>query len=152
MIYDKIDNIETYKGLSEDLRLGLEYLRNLPADVDVGVHPLSPRVKAVVSEYFTKEENENGYEAHRKFIDIQYLLSGREIVRCLPLEYLKQTKAYREEIDAAFYEECGVKGQELIIGNGYFAILFPQDGHKPCLIADKPEQVKKVVVKVEIVR
>ncbi len=150
MIYDKIDNWNLYAGISEDLRLGLEYLMSVSPDVELGVHELSPRVKAIVSEYTTKEENENGYEAHREWIDIQYLLKGSEKICCLPLEYLKETKAYDAGKDAAFYEETGIAGQEMLVGNGYFAVFFPQDGHKPGLCAEECEAVKKVVVKVKI--
>lgn len=150
MIYDKIDNLETYAGISEDIRLGLEWLRDVDADVEKGVYEINPHVKAIVSEYTTKEVNENGYEAHLEYIDIQYLISGEEVVCNLPLEYLKETKAYNPEKDAAFYEAAGVKPQELLLGNGYFAILFPQDGHMPCLRVKQPTAVKKVVVKVHI--
>lgn len=89
MIYDKIDNQEIYAGLSEDIRLGLEWLRDVNPDIEKGVYELSPRVKAIVSEYTTKDVNENGYEAHQEYIDIQYLLKGSEKICCLPLEYLK---------------------------------------------------------------
>ena len=150
MIYDKIDNRGLYVGVSEDLRLGLEYLKNVSSDVELGVHELSSRMKAIVSEYTTKEENANGYEAHREWIDIQYLLEGSEKICCLPLEYLKETKAYDASMDAAFYEETGVAGQEMLVGYGYFAVFFPQDGHKPGLCAGECEAVKKVVVKVKI--
>lgn len=150
MIYDKIDNWELYAGISEDLRLGLEYLKTVSPDVELGVHKLSPRVKAIVSEYTTKEENENGYEAHRDYIDIQYLINGKEKICCLPLEYLEETKAYKKDIDAAFYEEVDVKPQEMVIGDGYFAIFYPQDGHMPCLNVETPVEVKKVVIKVKI--
>ena len=67
MIYDKIDNLETYAKISEDIRLGLEYLRDLKPEVEVGTYVLSPRVKAIVSEYTTKETNEKGYEAHKEY-------------------------------------------------------------------------------------
>lgn len=150
MIYDKNDNLEIYAGISEDICLGLEWLRDVNPDIEKGVYELSPRVKAIVSEYTTKEVNENGYEAHRDYIDIQYLISGYEKICCLPLEYLKETKAYNKDIDAAFYREADVKRQEMIIGNSYFAIFFPQDGHMPCLCFEKPLEVKKVVVKVKI--
>ena len=149
MIYDKIDNLETYAGISEDIRLGLEWLRDVNPDIEKGVYELSPRVKAIVSEYTTKEVNENGYEAHRDYIDIQYLISGQEKICCLPLEYLKETKAYNKDIDAAFYMEANVKRQEMIIGNGYFAIFFPQDGHMPCLSVDDTLEVRKIVIKVK---
>lgn len=150
MIYDKIDNLEIYAGISEDLRLGLEWLRDVNADVENGVYEINPRVKAIVSEYITKEVNENGYEAHREYIDIQYLICGEEVVNSLPLEYLNELKAYNKESDAAFYVETGIKPQELLLGNRYFAILFPQDGHMPQLCVNTPGFVKKVVVKVKI--
>ena len=150
MIYDKIDNLETYAGLSEDILLGLKWLRNVKPDVEPGVYELSSRVKAIVSEYTTKEVKDNGYEAHRQYIDIQYLISGKEKIKCLPLEYLKEKKAYSAENDAAFYEENGVKPSDLLLDNGFFALFFPQDAHMPQLSVGNPESVKKVVIKVKI--
>ena len=135
MVYDKIDNIEIYKGLSDDIYEGLKFLKNATPDLAFGVHEINPRVKAIVSEYETKAVNENGYEAHRKFIDIQYLLKGEEKNCCLPIEKLKETKPYKEEIDASFYE-AEIPTQELILGDGFFAIYWPQDGHIPCLSVD----------------
>ena len=150
MIYDKITNYETYAGISADIRKGLEFLYNISPDIENGVHEISPRVKAIVSEYTTKEVNENGFEAHRQYIDIQYLISGSEKISCLPLDYLKETKPYCEKDDAALYQIANVQPQEMVIGNSYFAIYFPQDGHMPQLCVDSPIAVKKVVVKVKI--
>jgi YhcH/YjgK/YiaL family protein len=149
MVYDKIDNIETYKGLSKDIYPGLMFLKQATPDLANGVHVINPRVKAIVSEYETRTVNENGYEAHRKYIDIQYLLKGAEKNCCLPIERLKETKPYKEDIDVAFYN-AEIPTQELILGDGYFAIYWPQDGHMPCLSIDGYERVKKVVIKVEI--
>lgn len=150
MIFENLSNINIYKGLSADIYEGLAFLSQANTDMENGVCQLSPRVKAIVSEYETKKVNEYGYEAHKKFIDIQCVLKGEEKVCCLPIEKLKETKPYSEEIDAAFYD-ANTQTQEMIIGNGYFAIFFPQDGHMPQLCVDEPQLVKKVVVKVEIV-
>ena len=149
MIYDHIKNIAFYRGLSPDIAVGLDFLKQMQPDIDEGVYQINPRVKAIVSEYETKTVNECGYEAHRKNIDIQYLLLGEERIACLPIERLEETKPYSEENDAAFYAAAS-KPQELILGNGYFAIFFPQDGHMPQLCIDEPVPVKKVVVKVRI--
>lgn len=149
MIYDKIDNIELYKGLSENINLGLEFLTNATSDIDNGAYELSPRVKAIVSEYKTMEVNEYGFEAHKKFIDIQFLLKGSEKICCLPIEQLKETKTYSEENDAAFYAS-NTNPIEMTLGNGYFAIFYPQDGHMPQLCVNEPVDVKKVVIKVRI--
>ena len=71
MIYDKIDNLETYVGISEDISIGLQWLRDVNPEIEKGVYVLSPRVKATVFEYTTKEVNENGYEAPKEYIDMQ---------------------------------------------------------------------------------
>ena len=150
MIYDNISNIELYKDLSPDIYEGLKFLREADTNIANGVYQINPRVKAIVSEYETKTENEYGYEAHRKNIDIQYLLSGEERIACMPIDRLNETKPYNMDSDAAFYEATDMQPQEMVIGNGYFAVLFPQDGHMPQLCMGEPERVKKVVVKVEV--
>ena len=149
MIYDKIDNWKTYAGISEGIREGLEFLSRMSAGTEVGVYEISPRAKAIVSEYTTKEVNEKGYEAHKEFIDIQYLLSGEETIACLPLEDLTETVPYNPEKDILFYKDKGTAPIRLPIGHGCFAILFPQDGHMPCLQSSGPCKVRKVVVKVK---
>lgn len=149
MIFDKIENIELYKGLSDDIYAGLKYLKDLSPDIAPGTYEVTPKVKAIVSEYETKAVNENGYEAHKEYIDIQYLLKGSEKNCCLPIEKLKETKPYKEEIDAAFYK-ADVTPLELVLGDGYFVIYYPQDGHMPCLSAGVTETVKKVVIKVKV--
>ena len=150
MIFDNLSNISLYKNLSPDIYAGLEFLHQLSPDIAPGTYQLTPRVKAIVSEYETKVKNEVGFEAHRKNIDIQYLLKGEERIACMPIEKLTETEPYSEEKDAAFYAAEGVAAQTMTIGGGYFAIFFPQDGHMPQLCGDKPEMVKKVVVKVAV--
>ena len=149
MIFDHISHIATYRTLSPNIALGLDFLAQMKPETAIGTYQINPQVKAIVSEYETKLENEYGYEAHRKNIDIQCLLSGEERIACLPIERLNETKPYGEESDAAF-SEANCKPQEMTIGDGYFAVFFPQDGHMPQLCVDKPVKVKKLVIKVEI--
>lgn len=150
MVYDSLQNIEQYKGLSADIYEGLVFLKNADPMISKGVYQINPRVKAIVSEYQTKMVNEHGYEAHKRFIDIQCCLIGEEKVCCLPIEKLRETEPYDSEKEAAFYA-AEEKPQEMIIGNDYFAIFYPQDGHMPQLCIDEPNLVKKIVVKVELV-
>ena len=149
MIYDSLSNISTYKDLSQDIYSGLHFLQQVSPDIAVGTYQINSMVRAIVSEYETKVENEVSYEAHRKNIDIQYLLKGEERVACLPLDRLKETVPYSEEKDAAFFTSS-LQPIEMTLGDGYFAIFFPQDGHMPQLcVNDEPMIVKKVVIKVE---
>ena len=66
MIFDHLNNIDTYKGLSPDIYSGFTFLKDVKPDIASGTYQIYPRVKAIVSEYETKVQNEVGYEAHRK--------------------------------------------------------------------------------------
>lgn len=165
MVYDKIENIELYKGLSEDIYEGLKYLKEMNSDIAPGTYEISPRLKAIVSEYETKAVNENGFEAHRKNIDIQTLLSGTERIAFLPVDQLTETKPYNDATDATFYEvPSSISLHTSALGHqtssvfplpssvtllpGSFALFFPHDAHMPCLSVEAPTNVKKVVIKV----
>jgi YhcH/YjgK/YiaL family protein len=151
MIYDNLSNIELYQTLSADIYEGLTFLKQANLNISNGVYQINPRVKAIVSEYETKSQNENGYEAHRWYIDIQCILSGIERVACLPIEELQETKPYSEEDDCTLYSaDTILQPSNLILKPAYFAIFYPQDGHMPQLSLDSPPKVKKVVVKVKI--
>ena len=149
MIYDHIRNIGLYKGLSPALDLALDYIAGVTADAENGTTQLVHGVKAVVSAYETRLVNEKGYEAHRQYIDVQYVVSGQELVRCKPLEQVTETSPYDPAKDAARYADC--PGIDTIIGHGYFLVVWPDDAHEPCLAVDGHSvPVKKVVMKVPV--
>ena len=149
MIYDHIKNIGLYKGLTPALDLALDYIANVSADVEIGTHLLDYGVKAVVSAYETSLVNPKGYEAHRKYADIQLCVVGNELIRCKPLTQVVETILYDEAKDAARYADC--PGADMIIGDGYFLVVFPDDAHEPGLAAGGHcAQVKKVVMKVPV--
>jgi YhcH/YjgK/YiaL family protein len=76
MIYDHIKNIGMYKGLTLAIDLALDYVAGVGPEIEIGTHPLDLGVKAVVSEYETRPTNELGFEAHRRYIDIQLAVVG----------------------------------------------------------------------------
>ncbi len=149
MIYDHIKNIGLYKGLTPAIDLALDYLAAVTPEVEVGTHLLDLGVKAVVSAYETKPVNEKGYEAHRRYIDIQLALVGTELIRCKPLPQVVETIPYNPEKDAARYADC--PGMDAVIGDGYFLLVFPEDAHEPGLAVNcVSAPVKKVVMKVPV--
>ena len=155
MIYDHIKNIGLYKGLSPALDTALEFIAGARLPMDNGTTLLPHGVKAIVSEYVTKERNPKGYEAHLKYADVQFLLAGSEHLRCCPLEFLTPATDYDEASDCRFYDEPspsapGAPSVALRLGSGYFAVVFPDDAHIPQLDVGVPEGVKKVVVKVPV--
>ena len=106
-------------------------------------------VFAVCMEYETKEKTLSKNEAHRKFIDVQYVISGQEKMFASEISGLKESEIYDEEKDVVFYEQkCGC---ELTVLENNFTVFFPEDAHMPGLnVKDSSSFVKKVVVKVHV--
>ncbi|MBQ0142280.1 MAG: YhcH/YjgK/YiaL family protein [Prevotellaceae bacterium] len=150
MVYDNINNIELYRGLSEDIYAGLKFLSSVDSSIENGVHTISENVKAIVSEYETKTVNPNGFEAHCEYLDIQYLISGNEIIKCKPIEGLCVTKEYDAENDYLLFSDKVNNTLDCLLGDGYFTLLYPDDAHEPQLCAGNPMIVKKIVIKIHI--
>lgn len=118
-----------------------------PADggaVDVG-----DGIRCIVSEYVTIPSEEAFWEAHKKYVDIHYLLSGEELIRVM---HTTQGKlgAYQEDQDNM--EVYGDAFTDIKMKKGIALCLFPNDAHQVRLqICDGKETlVKKVVFKVPV--
>lgn len=147
MILDSIINAPLYFGLSENIKIALQYIMEVKSDIALGEYILSENVKAIISEYLTKEIFERGYEAHKHVIDIQYPIIGRERIKWSNLSGMDLNIGYDPEKDRAFYKNS-IENTHVDVGNGFFAIFFPDDAHSPQHFIDKPELIKKVTMKV----
>ena len=87
------------------------------------------------------------WEAHKNYIDIQYILEGEEMIGWKPENQLELLEGYSEEKDIAFYSNSGY-WTPVYLQKDYFVILFPEDTHKPCCSAGKVANAKKIVFKV----
>ena len=150
MIIDKIENAGDYGSISDKLMAGFDFLlNNRLEELPDGKHSIDgDRIFAIFSTYVTQKETEKLFEAHKKYIDIQYIICGREIIYWSLIENLTSKGEYSEQNDIIFLKGDDVTGLPMVKNN--FCIFFPQDAHKPGCILDKPEKVRKVVVKVLI--
>ncbi len=104
---------------------------------------------ALVSEYYTKKEEDARYEAHRKYIDVQYVVSGKELIGITPLALKQEVlEAYDEARDIEFMTVS--QGVNYPAGPDRFFILFPEDIHRPGLRSGDSTLVRKVVLKIKI--
>ena len=150
MVVDTLKNIEQYKGLSPDIYAGLQFLANAKSEIELGIYPINKNVKAIVSSYETVDEFERGYESHKNVIDIQYPIEGLERVKWSPIAEMVVNIPYDEEKDRTFYKNPSKQGTHVDIGNGIFAIMYPEDGHGPQHKVGKKEVIKKITIKVSI--
>ncbi len=108
---------------------------------------ITSEVFASVGEYTTKDSDEATYESHQKYVDIQYVASGKEWIELTRDTALPVRQAYDPESDLAFYDHR--PGQMLEANSGIFFIFFPQDIHRPCIADGEKSEVRKVVVKIK---
>jgi YhcH/YjgK/YiaL family protein len=150
MVVDTLKNIEIYKGLSPDIYAGLKFLASAKSNIELGVYIINNNVKAIVSSYETVDEFVRGYESHKNVIDIQYPIIGLERVKWSPIAEMEINIPYDPEKDRSFYKKPSKQGTHVDIGNGIFAIMFPEDGHGPQHKINDKKVIKKITIKISI--
>ena len=152
MILDTLLQIDRYAGLHASFPRAFDFLRRLGTTPTLGRHDIDgDSVCALVQRYETRAVTPMQLEAHRRFIDIQYLVAGCETIVWAPLAGLAVAVPYDDTKDAALFQSSA-DAIPVPIRGGQCAILFPDDAHAPCRPWGDPAEVVKVVVKVAVGR
>ncbi len=149
MVLDKIENAGIYQSLSQNISKGLKFLVNTDfSKIPSGRYEIEKdQIFALVSEYETQDSISCKIENHRKYLDIQYMVSGTEYIGYMHDYGQLPTEAYDETKDRSFYM---IDTIPLLLPTGSFVIFWPGDLHQPGIKADKSQWVKKVVVKIKL--
>ncbi len=153
MIKDNLLHIDYYNYLSPGIYWGLNYLKNTDfSTMENGKYEIKEgKVWAIVQNYNTKPVSDGKFEAHRKFVDIQFIIEGEEQIGVGNLDDFETEIEYDEEKDITFLTpKEGAKTELKKIIAGEYMILMPKDAHMPSISVDSPSFVKKVVLKVII--
>ena len=147
MIFDHLDSF-TRHNLPADLRQVMTLLPEL-AQRAPGRYPIDgDRVFAMVQDVTTKPATESRPEAHARYLDVQYLISGCEKIGFLSAATEKRiVEDHLADRDIAFYD-CPAQASELIMHPGMFAVFFPGELHQPCCAVGEPALIRKIVIKV----
>jgi YhcH/YjgK/YiaL family protein len=148
MILDTLENYQLYTSINERIAKGFDFLRTTDLDsLPSGKHDIEgDTIFALVQEYQTKPLEDCKLESHKKYIDIQYVIRGEEIMG-ITTQNNQNIIEVNEEKDYTFYEGT----TSLVrVSKGMFTIFFPDDLHQPCVHTESAAEVKKVVIKVLI--
>lgn len=158
MILDSLKHRNSYAGLSPAFDRAFEYLsRHDLTGLEPGRYPIEgDEIYLMIQQPEMKAWEQGRWEGHRRYADIQLLLSGEERIGYAPAEVLEPETAYSEEADILFFKDAEGKERELqerslLLHPGEFALFFPQDAHRPCIASSGSEAaVRKAVVKVRL--
>ncbi len=145
--------MDKYLVIKEICPSGYDFvIKALASGVENGKYPLDNGAYAAVSEYVTKPMATSKFEAHKKFIDVQLILSGAEIIGVAPTSGFGDADRlgeYNTEKDVEFFAASG-EFEKLALSVGDFAILYPEDAHMPGVHETDPTKIKKIVLKIPV--
>ncbi|MDR2995336.1 MAG: YhcH/YjgK/YiaL family protein [Bacillus cereus] len=115
----------------------------------VGQQTLGDDVKINVQEYTTRAPGKELLEGHKKYIDLQYVVSGRELHGYAKLQDATETiNPYSREKDIALFKVPFITYH--VVGANHFTIFFPDDIHITNIQYGEKEPVRKVVFKIQV--
>jgi biofilm protein TabA len=148
MVVDHIKNADAYRHLGPKIAAALDYLASTDfTNVATGRHELADGLFAMVQQYETGPREEKRWEAHRKYIDVQFVADGSELIGCADIARLEPLTEYDGQNDEMF---LAGDGDFTLLTAGTFMILEPRDAHMPRVTFDGKCDVRKVVVKVPV--
>ncbi|MBI5096104.1 MAG: YhcH/YjgK/YiaL family protein [Nitrospirae bacterium] len=152
MIITDIKHIENQVSMTTDLKKAIGFLQrpDIHSLANCKIELNGQHLFALVQQYETVRADIPRFEYHQKYIDVQYIVSGEEIIGWVPAGRMAVTEAYDTEKDICF----GIvpKGEitPVYLQAGQLAVLYPEDGHAPKLTAGAPSRVTKIVIKVAV--
>ena len=147
MIVDTLDHIHLYGVPVEGLEEALAWLGKPDSlGLEPGRYPLGDSgAVAILAAGLTVPEEEEEWEAHRRFADLQVVLSGEEVMGFAPLGRMTPKGEYSKEDDCVLLEGSG---NFMLVRAGVFVFFSPHDAHKAMLATSSgPGEVRKVVFK-----
>jgi YhcH/YjgK/YiaL family protein len=153
MIVTKLDELLHQSAEHPSLFKAVEFLQGIQGQEleDGRIEIDGKQVYALVQSYQGKTEiRQPRFEAHRRYIDVQYLAAGKELFGWAPLEKMAETDTYNEEKDVVHGNVPEEVFTLVRLSPGMLAVVYPEDAHAPGLADGEPAPVKKIVVKVAI--
>lgn len=149
MIVDILKNSNLYDSVHCGFNKGFDFIKKCIAeDLPVGKYEIDgDNVYAFVQAYEAKPDVVKSFEAHKKYIDIQFIVDGNELIYYNHIDTLSVTTEYNSESDFLLLD--GDSGTPIKLTAGSYAIFFPEDAHKPGIAPEIANNVKKIVVKIK---
>lgn len=148
MIVDVLKNKELYYGVHKNMKPAFEFIEKAVAEkLEVGRYELDGKeLFALVQEYDSKTDA--AWEYHKRYIDIQYIVSGTELIAWDNIKNVPEGTEYNDEKDIAKFAYDG--GCDVLMEAGSYMVLYPDDLHQPGKVCGEVQKMKKIVIKIAV--
>ncbi|MGA2230258.1 MAG: YhcH/YjgK/YiaL family protein [Tepidisphaeraceae bacterium] len=155
MIFDHLNHAALYENLHPRFAPSFDFIRQVAAAPDKfpdGRRELQGLdLYVLVERYSTETPDKRIFESHRRYIDIQVVISGHEVMGIAPTTRLTPSDEFILARDIQFHKPLAFAdgaASAVAMGPGDWTILFPHDGHMPRCHLGKSSEVLKVVCKI----
>lgn len=151
MIIDTAENLKKYPNIPHvEKIIGFIESTNL-SDLSLGDIMLSGEDLYVkVLRYIPQKPEENNFEIHNMYTDVQFIVKGAEIIQTAPRECFVDKPEHKIEGDSCFFS-CDKYISEIVLQKGQFAVFFPGEAHRPgCRYQGLETEVMKLVFKTRL--
>lgn len=151
MILDRLESWNLYFREGTRIARAFQFLQDEfdPTSPDGRIDIDGDRIYALVQGYETRPMGKCRFEAHRRYLDIQYVFEGSEAMGWTAREHMIVEEDYDEEKDVEFFEQP-LRFTSLEVHTGQFAFFHPGDAHEPGIRLGDTRNVRKVVVKIRL--
>lgn len=150
MLQAKTNSMDKYLPIKELSESGYNFaLKALKGELNDGTYDLEEGAFAFITSYETKPFSEGLFEAHKKYIDVQLILSGEEVIATMPLKEMYKgecVKKYVHDIELYRIEDSGKRHY---LKPADYLILYPEDAHMPG-VSESPTKMRKAVIKIPV--
>ena len=149
MFFGNIKQKDDITHLEAPFLVCLQYVKTHDLSVmEPGIHEIDgKRIYVNICVYETRPVEERNWEAHRRYIDLQYMVEGEERIDFSLLRHVRPAP-YREEADILTAE--GDADGSVILREGDFVICRPSDVHRPGIAVQAPRAARKAAFKIQI--
>lgn len=137
--------------VEERIEKAIKYINGLDlAALEVGKYTVDENIYYMVQEIDSRTPEVAKLEAHKNYIDIQWMIDGIEKLSVVGLDGLKVKEEYNPEKDVVIYEAPD-RMMDIILTPGAYVVLYPENAHRPNVTVYEQTHNKKIVVKVKCV-
>jgi len=150
MFIGKIEDLTQCRDLTkEDIEAILDFVRkNDLATLEDGKYELNDENFVNVF-HFTPKPEGGGFESHRKYLDVQCLIQGKEFMKWSHIKNCTPINEFNFEKDIRNYT-CPDELCSSAVFDGTCVVFNPEDVHAPGFPVGTPTMLKKAVFKIRV--
>ena len=149
MVFGNIRDLKDYGYLEAEVLKCFEYAKNHDLlSYEKGSHEIEgDNLFVNIVEYETTTPENRFWEAHKKYLDLHFMLKGPEQIDVNFIDNMEQ-KEFVDKDD--FLPLEGEANSHVVLTEGDFLLCYPKDAHRTAVQVNTPAVIKEAIFKIKI--